>query len=323
MSTNKILLGTLVAGFGIAAVAISANAQSRYGSGNSYGNVYDYESGNCGAACAPSLRTSQSSRYGSSISQQPYYAPQPSYIPAQPIARAPVYVDCRATGTCAPQPTTVYTQPVQTYSAPATSYSSASTYSATPSTYSSSSYSSSSSLPAECPAGTTAQSDGTCLQSGSTGYSSGSTSSYSSSPSYSSSTSSFSGTPTNCPSGTTAQSDGTCLETGSSFGSTSYDSGSSYGSGSSFSSSSSSSSYGSGSSFGAPTNCPAGTTAQSDGTCMEGGSASYGSDSSYSNVYSGGNVELYTGDATVSSTPSYGYNSDGSYGASDYSPIRK
>ena len=160
MSTNKILLGTLVAGFGIAAVAITANAQSRYGSGNSYGNVYDYESGNCGAACAPSLRTSQSSRYGSSISQQPYYAPQPSYIPAQPIARAPVYVDCRATGTCTPQPTTVYTQPAQTYSAPvqtysapaqtysapATSYSSASTYSATPSTYSSSSYSSSSSL---------------------------------------------------------------------------------------------------------------------------------------------------------------------------------
>lgn len=62
-----------------------------------------------------------------------------------------------------------------------------------------------------------------------------------------------------------------------------------------------------------PVNCPAGTTAQSDGTCMQGGSAS---------AYTGSSVEIYTGDAS-STSQSYGYTSDGAYGASDYLPIRK
>ena len=57
---------------------------------------------------------------------------------------------------------------------------------------------------------------------------------------------------------------------------------------------------------------------------MEGGSAtSFASGSDYSNAYTGGSVELYTGDATTSSQ-SYGYSSNGSYGSgNDYLPIRK
>jgi len=300
MSTNKILVGSLIAAFGIAGLATSADAQSRYGS--SYGNVYDYESGHCGNACAPAQLQTHSSRYGSAVTQPRYV--QPTYVaPQMPIAPGPVYVDCRATGTCAPQPTTVYTQPVQTYSAPVQT------------SYQTQSYQAQAT--AECPAGTTPQSDGTCMQSSysapTTSY--GSSSSYSSS-SYSAPSSSL---PAECPAGTIAQSDGTCMQSGSSSFSTS----SSY-SGSSYSDSSSS--YGSGSSYsgGTPTNCPSGTVAQSDGTCMESGSsASYGSGSTYDNAYSGGSVELYTGDATTTSQ-SYGYSSDGTYGSStDYLPIRK
>ena len=42
MSTNKILLGSLVAAFGITGLATTADAQSsRYGGSSSYGNVYD------------------------------------------------------------------------------------------------------------------------------------------------------------------------------------------------------------------------------------------------------------------------------------------
>jgi len=115
--------------------------------------------------------------------------------------------------------------------------------------------------------------------------------------------SSYGSTSAQCPSGTIKQTDGTCLESSSaSIPSSSYGSSSSYNSGSSFSGS-------------IPTNCPSGTTAQSDGTCLEGGS------SSYSNPYAGSSVEIYTGDTT--STPSYGYNTDGSYGATDYPILRK
>lgn len=287
MSTNTILKGSAVAAMTFAAMSIaaSANAQSRYG------NVADYESGrNCGQACvAPAPQAHTSSRYG-------HTAPVH-------VAPAPVYVNCAQMGTCAPQPMTVYTQPAPVqYQAPVQSYSQQS--------YQTQSYAQ---APANCPAGTTAQPDGTCMQSSysaSTTYSEPTTS-YGSS-SYSSSTySSGTSMPADCPAGTTAQSDGTCLQGGSStysaptlpdtydnFGSSSY----------------SSSSYSSASS--APVNCPAGTTAQPDGTCMEGGSSS---------SYIGSSVELYTGDATTSSSTgtSYGYTSDGSYAATDYLPIRK
>ena len=82
--------------------------------------------------------------------------------------------------------------------------------------------------PANCPAGTTAQADGTCLQGSSLSYSSAaiSTPSYSTSSSYSGGYITG-GTTANCPAGTSAQSDGTCLEGASSslsYSSSSYNS---------------------------------------------------------------------------------------------------
>ena len=279
MSTNTTLISSAIAVVTLAglSITVAANAQS-----SRYGNVYDYESGrNCGQACAA---PAPQARYG--------------HTTTHTVAPAPVYVDCSVTGTCAPQPTTVYTQPAPVQ------------YQAT-TTYAAPSYTQ---APVSCPAGTTAQPDGTCLQSSASSYSSSSTytaptTSYGSGSSYSTTTTA----PANCPAGTTAQSDGTCMQ-GSSYSSTT----SSYGSDTSYSAPTTS--YGSGSSYSstsaAPANCPAGTTAQSDGTCMQGGSSA---------TYSGSTVELYTGDATTSSssTSSYGYTSDGGYAATDYLPIRK
>ena len=142
-----------------------------------------------------------------------------------------------------------------------------------------------------------------------------------SSTTYSAPTTSFE--PVSCPAGTTAQSDGTCLQgSSSSFstgtiyssGSTDYSSSTSYPTTSEPSYSSSTTYSGSSSASFEPVNCPAGTTAQSDGTCLQGGSS----------AFTGSSVELYTGDAssTTSTSPSYGYNNDGSFG-SDYLPIRK
>ncbi len=108
------------------------------------------------------------------------------------------------------------------------------------------------------------------------------------------------------------QSDGTCMQSGSS----SYSTGSSYTTPSYDSGYSSSTSYDSYSSStsGAMADCPAGTSMQSDGTCMQGGAS----------AYAGQSVEIYTGDATTTTTDTgYGYQSDGSYGANDYLPIRK
>lgn len=81
--------------------------------------------------------------------------------------------------------------------------------------------------PANCPAGTTAQADGTCLQ----GSSYASARSYSALPSYTSTNTSYStpvstshmssshmsGAPMSCPAGTKPISDGTCLQTGESY----------------------------------------------------------------------------------------------------------
>ena len=64
-----------------------------------------------------------------------------------------------------------------------------------------------------------------------------------------------------------------------------------------------------------PVNCPSGTTAQSDGTCLE---SAY---PSYSSPYSGSSVELFT--TPEPTTPSYGYNSDNSFGLRSHLPKRK
>lgn len=284
MSTTKLFKAGMIATVGVAGLTLAANAQSRYG------NVYDYESGrNCGQACAPAPTPAISSRYGAPVVAAPSYNP------------APVYVDCVQAGTCAPQPSVVYTQPAQpaapVYTQPAQ------VYTAPTQTFTQSAQVQS----VSCPAGTTSQPDGTCLQSGSSSFSSSTT--YSE-PSYSSSTTSStysapttSFEPVSCPSGTTAQADGTCLQSGSSSFSTGTTySEPSYSSGTTFSSSSSL----------GPVNCPAGTTAQADGTCMQGGS----------NAYAGSSIELYTGDA-ASTTPSTGYGSSNTYSSPDYLPIRK
>ena len=154
------------------------------------------------------------------------------------------------------------------------------------------------------------------MQTGSS-FSSGSTysePSYSSGTTYSAPTQSLE--PVNCPSGTTAQPDGTCMQTGSSFSSGSTYSEPSYSSGTTYSepSYSSGTTYsGSSSASLEPVNCPAGTTAQPDGTCMQGGSS----------AFSGSSVEIYTGDASTTSSPSYGYGSSSTYSSSDYLPVRK
>lgn len=264
MSTTKLFRAGLIATVGVAGLTLTANAQSRYG------NVYDYESGrNCGQACVPAapaapVTPQANTRYGAPVAAAPVYN------------AAPVYVDCVQAGTCAPQPAIVYTQPAPVYTQPAP-------------TYSQPSYTQSAQMaPVNCPAGTTAQSDGTCMQTGS---------SFSSTTTYSAPTMSME--PVNCPAGTTAQSDGTCMQTGSSFSS-----GTTY--------SAPTTSYSAPTMSMEPVNCPAGTTAQPDGTCMQGGSSSF----------AGTSVELYTGDASSSSS-SYGYGSTGTYTASDYLPIRK
>ncbi len=266
---------TALSALAFAAMASTANAQSRYA------DVYDYERGqNCGQACVPAAPVATtSSRYGSTVTT----------APAMQVAPGPVYVDCTQLGTCAPQAATVYTAPVQQYQAPAPTYSTQS-YTQT-STYSA--------APVNCPAGTTAQPDGTCLQ-GSMG-SVGSTTSSSMTVTLPTNYGTTESVP--CPAGTTKQPDGTCMQGGGS---------------SSWSSSSTTSSYGSSNSYStstysaAPVNCPAGTTAQPDGTCMQGGSGSY----------TNSTVEIYTGDAQTTG-PVYGYQNTGSYTASDYLPIRK
>ena len=187
MSTNTTLKSSAIAVITLAglSITVAANAQS-----SRYGNVYEYESGrNCGQACAA---PAPQARYG--------------HTTTHTVAPAPVYVDCSVTGTCAPQPTTVYTQPAPVQ------------YQAT-TTYAAPSYTQ---APVSCPAGTTAQPDGTCLQSSASSYSSSSTytaptTSYGSGSSYSTTTTA----PANCPAGTTAQSDGTCMQ-GSSYSSVSY-----------------------------------------------------------------------------------------------------
>ena len=204
-----------------AAVATSAQAQSRYG------DIMAYEGGatNCAPSACATGTTVEASRYGSVETVQPAYN------------AAPVMVDCSVMGAaCGPQvvaqPTTVYTQPVQQ----SYTQSYAQTYTASP---------------VDCPAGTTMQPDGTCMQSGS---------------SYSTTTTTQTYTPSapvmtaNCPAGTTMQPDGTCLQGSGGMSITTTQT------------------------YTPPSttmmvDCPAGTTKQADGTCAQ-TSTTYGYDAS-------------------------------------------
>jgi hypothetical protein len=201
---------------GLGALALSACSAQSYGHGGSYAGA------NCTAAmtqmmaqnCAGygaygasqgaySGAVTGKSRYGTSyevagyqqqLYAQQHYQQQMMMLRPAPIAQPSYSYQAQSYQTASVEPS----YNVELFDQPTTTTSS---YASTP---------------ASCPAGTTPQSDGTCLQGSTTSYSS-----YTSTPSYSS-TSSYtggyvtSGAPLNCPAGTTASSDGTCLEGGSS-----------------------------------------------------------------------------------------------------------
>ena len=197
-------------------------------SGHGYGHGSQFAGANCDVVLAQHCagygayggHSAVKTRYGTSAyasgyQQQVYAQPQMMLRPA-PVAQPQM------------AQSTTYQQP----RSQAPSYSAVSTPS-----YDVELFNSTVSAPANCPAGTTAQSDGTCLQGSSI-------SSYTSpltAPSYSAptTTSSYtngyitSGSPLNCPAGTTASSDGTCLQGGSSSYSSSTYTGPSYSSSSS------------------------------------------------------------------------------------------
>ena len=280
MSTLKSV--TLLTG-SVAALALTACSHSAQA--DRYGNVYDYEGG---AACVENCGAPATSRYGDTgyTQQAPVYQARTENV---------IYADCSViNGMSCPapmaQPAQVYTQPAPVYTQPAPTYTQqAQTYTTQ-------------AAPANCPAGTTPNGDGTCMQNSyeSTTSYTAPTTSYDSTPSYTAPSYS-SGETAPCPAGTTAAGDGTCME--SSYGSTSYDSTPSY-------SSSSTTDYGT-SSYGvsstsASASCPAGTTPNGDGSCAM--NEGYSVDD-----YQGGNVEVYQG----------GYTNTGGYTATDYMPVRK
>ena len=243
-------------------------APKKFGLG--YGNIYDYESGRCGSACARPAPTRT-------------YVARPAYVPRQTYQqtyRQITQYKCwngQIVSNADGCPDQTITETIPQF---------------------------------RCWDGEVVTDENGCRpQTITREVAVSSSNNYISTPSYSSSTETA-----NCPSGTAKQTDGTCLEISSS-PITSYDSSSSY---------SSSSSYGSGSTYSGsiPTNCPAGTTAQSDGTCLEGGSTGFTGSNDYSSPYAGSSVELFS-TPEPTTTPEYGYISDGVYGATDYPPLRK
>ena len=274
---SGLIASACVAGLTLTACASSSqnsHSNSRYGDGS----VYDYESGgNCNAGpCGNAVVAAPvvESRYGSA-----------TVIGGQQVSSGVVYADCSVVGgmNCNAQPV----QQVPVYTQPAPVYQAQQSYGA----------------PVACPAGTTPNGDGTCMESGS-GYSTGST--YTGSTYSGSSVQSY-GEPVACPSGTTPNGDGSCMESGSGYSG-------------SYSSGSTTSTY-----SGGAVSCPSGTTDNGDGTCMEGSGYSAGS------TYSGSSVQSYgepvscpsgttpNGDGTCMSTgyvPTYS-------NPTDYMPIRK
>ncbi|WP_017931222.1 hypothetical protein [Robiginitomaculum antarcticum] len=168
MSTFKSVIrsGTFLGGT-IAALALSACSHS--GQSARYANVYDFEGGgpcveNCVAA---------NPCYDPCVATAPVYVePAPVYTPQTENV---IYADCSVINDMA-CPAPVY-QPAQVYTTP--------TYDVT----------------VNCPAGTTAAGDGTCLQDS---YSPPAPV-YQPAPVYTAPT---------CPAGTTLQSDGSCIMTG-------------------------------------------------------------------------------------------------------------
>ena len=62
MSTTSLVRIGLITSVGFAGLALTANAQSRYG------NIYDYESGrNCGQSCVAPAAPATTARYGAPV----------------------------------------------------------------------------------------------------------------------------------------------------------------------------------------------------------------------------------------------------------------
>lgn len=183
---------------------------SRFGSQGSkskYGNVYDYESGRCGDACAPAPRRVY-------VPRPAYYAPQPTVSYRQVTQYKCWDGEIVATQDGCKRQT--ITQTIPQYRCwdgeVVTDVNGCKRQTVTREVTRMVDNTHHSSNAVNCPSGTSKQSDGTCLETSSapmTSYGSG----YSGYQNQSSSSSSF---PTNCPSGTSAQSDGTCMEGGSS-----------------------------------------------------------------------------------------------------------
>ena len=282
MSTKQFYRSALMAATGIAALGLTAcangHASDRYGASH-----YDYETtGTCAGACGGK-------------SHVPAYKPAPAPVPVfthYDYESSPG--GCVTRSPCGGIVSGGYTSTVSTGHISTGHVSTG--HIASPSF---------SSEVAPCPAGTTTQPDGTCLQNGhgyvGSSYSSGSVissgSSYSSG-SYSSGSISSSTIAAECPAGTTAQPDGTCLQ----------HSGSSY----SFSST---------------------TTHTTPVTTYTPPVTTYTppvvTDCHLSGVSTGCSLSstptnIYVGDAVTSgSSYSSGYQSSGVYSSSDYLPIRK
>ena len=179
----------------LAAASLGACSAQGYGHGSSYA-----------ANCNTALAAAACARYGQSAHNQRGYGEySTASYGAQPVRKTrygTAYQTASYNTQYYAQPQMMlrpapYVPPVQSYQTASTSYQqpalNVEMYNQP-------------SVTANCPAGTTAQSDGTCLQGGSV---SSYTSSYS--PSYVTS----GGSVENCPAGTTSQSDGTCLQGGS------------------------------------------------------------------------------------------------------------
>lgn len=170
----------------------------RYGQGT-YGSAQNMQAGYSSYGGQSMAQHGQKSRYGTSYQAAGYnqqmYA-QPQIMQQQMMLRPAPYQQMSYQAAATPQyDVDIYTPTTSTVNTVA---------------------------PANCPAGTTAQSDGTCLQgSSSISYASSTYTPPSYSPSttaysggYMTSSTSTSGQTLSCPAGTTAQSDGTCLQGG-------------------------------------------------------------------------------------------------------------
>lgn len=298
MSTKQIIRSGLMGSVAFAALGLTACANSHAQSTRYGGEThYDYESAHsCGSSCTTG-----------------HTAPTPTYRPAPQAPRThygyegvPCNTACGATTGVSSGFTTVAP------SYPTVTTPSYPTISTTTSSVSTTGYAQET---APCPAGTSAQPDGSCMQSsgytagssfttgssstlGSSSYTSGST--YTGGSSFSSGGYSTSGGVAECPAGTTTQPDGSCLQR----------------SGSSYSSHTSSSTYA------APVTSTYSSSYSSPSTSTYSSTYASPSPSVHTIPAPTTSTSVYTGDAVTSTYGGYA-TSGSNYSSSDYLPIRK